>query len=427
MLADVVEASDCHEFTYGGQLDDAVRMFDAARRRRDDLDGVLGDALRDVDCALGGCASMGRADPSRTRGRPARHARASGSMREAGSRSAGRAAHPSRVGARRRRGPASGAVAREVRGDLPRAAAAGDADHPAEGRRIPDRRVAAGPGPAVLRRRHPRAEGGAARRRIGADAGRVRDDASSPVRPALLPPLDARAAADAAHQAADRSLDVHHAIVPETARVHPDTAALFRAAVPVAGSTRRARSWRRPTWCCTARRTCSTTRSSRTGCATWSTSTQLLRHFGGDAAFLERARPARDADGPRAAAPLRVALELHGCSTRRYRPPHCAKLPGVRPAAFPARADGRARGTRIAANDGAALHAARAPAALPARTLAQNAGAVAGLAPDREGVSARAAGLNAEIVVLRTRQACPASRSTDFFTAVVPPTNNNNL
>jgi hypothetical protein len=31
------------------------------------------------------------------------------------------------------------------------------------------------------------------------------------------------------------ALDVHHAIVPETARAHPDTAALFRAAVPVAG------------------------------------------------------------------------------------------------------------------------------------------------------------------------------------------------
>jgi hypothetical protein len=31
------------------------------------------------------------------------------------------------------------------------------------------------------------------------------------------------------------ALDVHHAIVPETARARPDTAALFRAAVPVAG------------------------------------------------------------------------------------------------------------------------------------------------------------------------------------------------
>jgi len=32
-------------------------------------------------------------------------------------------------------------------------------------------------------------------------------------------------------------LDVHHAILPETARAHPDTAALFRAAVPVPGWT----------------------------------------------------------------------------------------------------------------------------------------------------------------------------------------------
>lgn len=31
------------------------------------------------------------------------------------------------------------------------------------------------------------------------------------------------------------ALDVHHAIVPETARAHPDTASLFRAAVPVPG------------------------------------------------------------------------------------------------------------------------------------------------------------------------------------------------
>jgi len=34
ILADVVEASGCHEFTYGGQLDDAVRMFDALAGER---------------------------------------------------------------------------------------------------------------------------------------------------------------------------------------------------------------------------------------------------------------------------------------------------------------------------------------------------------------------------------------------------------
>jgi len=34
ILADVVEASSCHEFVYGGQLDEAVRMFDAIARDR---------------------------------------------------------------------------------------------------------------------------------------------------------------------------------------------------------------------------------------------------------------------------------------------------------------------------------------------------------------------------------------------------------
>ena len=34
MLADVVERSGCHEFTYGGQLDEAVRLFDALADER---------------------------------------------------------------------------------------------------------------------------------------------------------------------------------------------------------------------------------------------------------------------------------------------------------------------------------------------------------------------------------------------------------
>jgi HprK-related kinase A len=34
ILADIVDASDCHEFTYGGQLDEAVRIFDALAGRR---------------------------------------------------------------------------------------------------------------------------------------------------------------------------------------------------------------------------------------------------------------------------------------------------------------------------------------------------------------------------------------------------------
>jgi len=34
ILADVVAASDCREFRYGGQLDDAVAAFDALARAR---------------------------------------------------------------------------------------------------------------------------------------------------------------------------------------------------------------------------------------------------------------------------------------------------------------------------------------------------------------------------------------------------------
>jgi hypothetical protein len=34
VLADIVTASDCYEFRYGGQLDDAVAAFDALARAR---------------------------------------------------------------------------------------------------------------------------------------------------------------------------------------------------------------------------------------------------------------------------------------------------------------------------------------------------------------------------------------------------------
>jgi hypothetical protein len=33
IVADVVAASGCHAFTYGGALDDAVRVFDALAQR----------------------------------------------------------------------------------------------------------------------------------------------------------------------------------------------------------------------------------------------------------------------------------------------------------------------------------------------------------------------------------------------------------
>ena len=54
------------------------------------------------------------------------------------------------------------------------------------------------------------------------------------LRPALLPPLDARAAGDAPHLSAARP-STYHTILPPTSRLKPDAALLIEAAVPLPG------------------------------------------------------------------------------------------------------------------------------------------------------------------------------------------------
>jgi hypothetical protein len=99
-------------------------------------------------------------------------------------------------------------------------------------------------------------------------------------------------------------IDVHHAILPETAAARPDPAKLRAAAVPIATPSparRRCSCWRRATWCCTAPCTCSSKASSTMACANLFDIHRLLQQFGRQDGFwdglparareLELARP----------------------------------------------------------------------------------------------------------------------------------------
>ncbi len=75
-------------------------------------------------------------------------------------------------------------------------------------------------------------------------------------------------------------LDVHHTILPPTSKPKPDARKLLEAAMPVEGLDEDSTCSRRPTWCCTARRTSSTTASWTTGLRDLVDLDDLLRHFG---------------------------------------------------------------------------------------------------------------------------------------------------
>jgi hypothetical protein len=74
-----------------------------------------------------------------------------------------------------------------------------------------------------------------------------------------IPPLQ--------HVQRDTVIDLHHAILPETARYHPDTARLRSRAVAVEGC-RASRCWRRKTASCIPPPMCFMTANCRTACAT---------------------------------------------------------------------------------------------------------------------------------------------------------------
>ena len=115
---------------------------------------------------------------------------------------AGRVPHPSRSRANARKGPGRRGSARSC---LHRSGAGQrrGACRPAQGRRLCGRRALDGTGADVLGHRHPGSAGCAFKGGSNTHAPRLADEQDDRLRPALLPSMDARAAAPPAYQPAD--------------------------------------------------------------------------------------------------------------------------------------------------------------------------------------------------------------------------------